>query len=758
MKLLMWFVLCFIFVDINAIPVTLLYEYKVPDAVYLPKGDDISSQEIELREPVVFFGEEFDSIYVNNNGFLSFQTEIPQFINIEFPLDYPIIAPFYSNVDTRQAGSVSYYQTDRPDLLRRATENIHDSFLHYSNFQATNLLIVTWEGVGYFNRGSDKANTYQVVISSDGMETFVEFLYPEDGIQWIQGTGDESGLPDARAQAGIISPEGDIFSLPGSGTEQVNNLEKWSNMGLEGQYIFKVDELEVIEPDTNFDTKNTGPPQTCREASTYCHVQAKCNDYDEGFCCECKPKYYGNGRHCVKKDLPLRVNGKVYGKINGERLEGLDLQCYVVMEDGRAYTAISKIPESVSYDIQSLQLLGGVIGFLFAKPIRNASNGYQLTGGIFNHTATITFLNTSETVRIKQKYLGLDVFDQLRLETEIQGEIPSLPSESRVNIDEYQEEYTMTAPGIIQMTAQREFRYSLPNGEEFVHYFAIDQTFVFDYCKFDKKSIGETWKLKVGKNFISYESREQIIRFGLSNKITPLGDFDPCEEGRSQCVPNSACVVENDFFRCICNPGYQNIYDGNQTLCSDINECQTGQHECDYNAQCINVVGSYICQCNPGFEGNGHLCDNAKSCQNVTCNENSECVESNGIARCKCMVGFTGNGQYCEPLIEQSCHLGNNCSPFGYCEINRETNNYYCSCLPGYAGDGYTCYQLETTTIEITTQENFGGQKVEQICSVESCWCPDGYRIEYGTNYCVLGEDVTQSGGVSDTTLQFIDG
>ncbi|KAG5890814.1 hypothetical protein JTB14_008255 [Gonioctena quinquepunctata] len=581
MKLLIWCVLCFLFVDINAIPATLLYEYNVSDAVYLPREDDVSSQEIELREPVVFFGVIFDSVYVNNNGFLSFQTEIPQFINIEFPLDYPIIAPFYSNVDTRLTGSVSYYQTDKPGLLQRATENIHDSFLNCANFQATNLFIVTWEGVGYYNRGNDKVNTYQVVISTDGLETFVEFLYPENGIQWIQGSGDESGLPDARAQAGIISPDGTIFNLLGSGTEQVKNLEKWSNMGLDGQYLFKVDEREVIEPDANFETKPSGPPQSCREAQTYCHVQAKCNDYEEGFCCECKPQLYGNGRNCVNKDSPLRVNGKVYGKINGERLEGLDLQCYVVMEDGRAYTAISKIPESIAYDIQSLQLLGGVIGFLFAKPIRSALNGYQLTGGIFNHTATITFSNTSQTLQIKQKYLGLDVFDQLRLEADIQGDIPNLPDGSRVNIDEYQEDYTMTAPGVIQMSSQRQFKYTLPYGEEQVHYYTVDQAFIFDYCKFENDSVGETWKLRVGKNFISYEGREQIIRFGLSNKITPLGDFDPCEEGRSQCGPNSACIVENDSFRCICNPGYQNLYDGNQTICSDINECHTGQHECD---------------------------------------------------------------------------------------------------------------------------------------------------------------------------------
>ncbi|CAH1160142.1 unnamed protein product [Phaedon cochleariae] len=742
-------VLYVLFLDVRAIPTSLLYDYNVPEAVYLPKEDDIASDKINLRDPIIFFGIEYETIFVYTNGFLAFQKEFPEFINIEFPLDFPLIAPFYSNVDIRAAGNISYYQTDSPALLQRATENVHESFLNFVDFQATTLLIVTWQGVGYHNRGSDKVNTYQVVIATDGEQSYVEFLYPENGIQWIQGSGESSGLPDARGQAAIISPDGKVFDLPGSGSEQVKHLERMSNMGLEGQFIFRVDQLELVVPDAVFEKKPSGPPESCAEAPTFCHVDAKCVDYDAGFCCECHPKYYGNGRHCIKKDGPLRVNGKVNGKINGENLVGLDLQSYIVMTDGRAYTAVSKIPESIGFDIQSLQILGGVIGYIFAKPIREAVNGYQLTGGIFNHTATINFYNTSQTVRIKQKYMGLDVFDQLRLEADIQGEIPNLPDDSRVIFNEYQEQYTMTGPGVIQMTSQREFRYNDPNGDEVVMVYNVDQTFVFDYCEFDNQSVGETWKLKVGKNFISYESREQIIRYGLSNKITPIGDFDPCETGRSQCTENSACVVENDSFRCICNPGYQSFFDGNQTTCTDVNECHTGQHECDYNAECVNVIGSYTCQCNPGFEGNGHVCEHAKSCENVTCFENAECSESNGVASCRCQEGFTGNGQNCAPILDHSCHVANNCSPFGYCAINPETNNYYCSCLPGFSGDGYTCQEKELTTITTTTliptiaQEvtDSPNHRITQTCTADNCWCPTGYRVETGTRYCIA-EDV----------------
>lgn len=221
--------------------------------------------------------------------------------------------------------------------------------------------------------------------------------------------------------------------------------------------------------------------------------------------------------------VPLRVNGKVNGRVNGEKLEDLDLQAYVVMVGARAYTAISKVPESVGYDIQSLHILGAVIGWLFAEPVGDSLNGYQLTGGVFNHTATLFFTNTSQKVVIRQKYIGLDVFDQLRLECDIQGDIPVLPDDSKIVIPEYREEYTVTSPGVIQSSASRYFTYTNLDQQEIVQAYSINQNFVFDSCKFDSAPAGTTWRLRVDKNFIGFDSKEQIIRYGMSNKIGPLG-------------------------------------------------------------------------------------------------------------------------------------------------------------------------------------------------------------------------------------------
>lgn len=53
-------------------------------------------------------------------------------------------------------------------------------------------------------------------------------------------------------------------------------------------------------------------------------------------------------------ESPLRVNGKVKGLFNGVVLDDSDLFSYIVPQDGRAYTAIAKIPERLGYDLQTV--------------------------------------------------------------------------------------------------------------------------------------------------------------------------------------------------------------------------------------------------------------------------------------------------------------------------------------------------------------------------------------------------------------------
>lgn len=88
---------------------------------------------------------------------------------------------------------------------------------------------------------------------------------------------------------------------------------------------------------------------------------------------------------------PQRVNGKVKGKIFvGSSpvpavFENTDLHSYVVMNHGRAYTAISTIPEAVGYSLLPLAPVGGIIGWMFAVEQDGFRNGFSITGTFITH-------------------------------------------------------------------------------------------------------------------------------------------------------------------------------------------------------------------------------------------------------------------------------------------------------------------------------------------------------------------------------------
>ena len=67
-----------------------------------------------------------------------------------------IIAPYWADVDTTGIGTIYYRQTNDSTLLTRAINEIRAAFPRSQDVVITNLLIVTWDGVGYYNSHTDK--------------------------------------------------------------------------------------------------------------------------------------------------------------------------------------------------------------------------------------------------------------------------------------------------------------------------------------------------------------------------------------------------------------------------------------------------------------------------------------------------------------------------------------------------------------------------------------------------------------------------
>ena len=106
----------------------------------------------------------------------------------------------------------------------------HECNHHLATYQCT---IVTLLAVDYLLHM--QANTFQVVMATDGEKSFVFFTYFD--IQWGEGTvGFDAG-------DGVRS-----FTLNGSLTAATQDIERRSNVDVEGLYAYRVDLPEIISP------------------------------------------------------------------------------------------------------------------------------------------------------------------------------------------------------------------------------------------------------------------------------------------------------------------------------------------------------------------------------------------------------------------------------------------------------------------------------------------------------------------------------
>lgn len=161
-------------------------------------------------------------------------------------------------------------------------------------------------------------------------------------------------------------------------------MNQLTNHGRPGSWIYRIGpisyEQNIEEPAAErFPVRNVEPRSCAEGGRLKCHSAATCQDTRYGYSCQCKSTYYGNGRTCIKNDVPVRVSGQISGRISGIDLQAL-IQSYVVLNDGRSYTAINPLDAGLGFSSQLAHPFGYVIGWLFAKPVGgNAPNGYEVS-------------------------------------------------------------------------------------------------------------------------------------------------------------------------------------------------------------------------------------------------------------------------------------------------------------------------------------------------------------------------------------------
>jgi len=148
--------------------------YVVPDATYstLAHGDDALHATVHLPFAFNFYGQTYTTVYINNNGNITFDGTMSTYSSNEF-FTRKTISPFWADVhtgsDSNPVGDVSYKIVG-------------------------NALYVNWHNVGYYSGGSagaDKRNSFQLIIS-DGNDIAipdqnnVAFCYQQ--MQWTTGS------------------------------------------------------------------------------------------------------------------------------------------------------------------------------------------------------------------------------------------------------------------------------------------------------------------------------------------------------------------------------------------------------------------------------------------------------------------------------------------------------------------------------------------------------------------------------------------
>ena len=171
----------------------------------LPANDDGSTPQLNIPFDFELYGTTYNSLYINNNGNVSFDNPYSWYTSAGFPIGTPMIAPFWGDVDTRDWGPYGY----------------QGEVWYTIN---SNSVYVTWMNVGPYNAYSavndDLQNTFTLVMS-DGTDPIlapgnnIGFFYGD--MQWTTGSasGGTDGFGGSPATVGVNAGNGVDYVLLG---------------------------------------------------------------------------------------------------------------------------------------------------------------------------------------------------------------------------------------------------------------------------------------------------------------------------------------------------------------------------------------------------------------------------------------------------------------------------------------------------------------------------------------------------------------
>uniref|UniRef100_A0A914ZDB4 NIDO domain-containing protein n=1 Tax=Panagrolaimus superbus TaxID=310955 RepID=A0A914ZDB4_9BILA len=182
-------------------------------------------------------------------------------------------------------------RVEDPYLLDNITMSIREGIIGAHGFRADYAVIVTWERMAYggapkitqvnrYEEAKRWTNTYQVVLATDEIRSYVIMNYAH--INWtssntagaLQGRG---GLQSAMA--GFNGGNGTGWTaLPYSGEGRVLKLQEFSNVGIPGRWVYRVDEQIISGGCSNesIGFMTTAPIAASMIGGVYVNVSGPC--------------------------------------------------------------------------------------------------------------------------------------------------------------------------------------------------------------------------------------------------------------------------------------------------------------------------------------------------------------------------------------------------------------------------------------------------------------------------------------------------
>jgi len=196
--------------------------------INLSLSDDSSER---IYFPITFAGTYFSNVYVSSNGLLSLDTSFTEYSPRVFPFQSPpIIAPFWLDLNPLEGGQISYRYLSNFTAIDEVINNYNIYNDCNNTYDSASALLVTWEEVRLIG-STNFTETFQVVLTSDGMQSYALFLYSNE-------------MFPARAAVGINVGDGINFISEASPLYQDSSTIGYgSNIERRGLYLYRLDDL-----------------------------------------------------------------------------------------------------------------------------------------------------------------------------------------------------------------------------------------------------------------------------------------------------------------------------------------------------------------------------------------------------------------------------------------------------------------------------------------------------------------------------------